>query len=155
MSETVKWNGPKIYQRTVNALIRKMERLGGQMERDIKASMKPGTGREYPSRTGKGMHKASKPYYPPAPDTGDLKKSISHSVWYEPGAVHLRVGTDIPYAKWLEIGTRKMLPRPFLRPCLERFRPKIAAIIGRDGSIRVFPIRSESSSVFGEGSLTS
>jgi HK97 gp10 family phage protein len=149
----VKWNGEKLYQRIVDTTILRMERLGNQMVKDIQSSMKPGTGRLYKSRTGVGMHRASKPYYPPAPDTKELKNSIDHRVWFESSEVILRVGTDVEYSKYLEIGTSRMLPRPFLRPCLERFRPKIVAIIGKTGSIRVMPMGGEGG--FGEGSMTS
>ena len=153
-----KWNDEQLYQRIVDNTIRRMDKLGGQMVRDIKSSMKPGTGKVYKSRTGVGMHRASKPYYPPAPDTKALKDSIDYQVWMEANEVILRVGSKLKekYPFYLEIGTSKMAPRPFLRPCLERFRPKIVAIIGKSGSIRVMPFAEDSGGLgFGEGSQTS
>jgi len=151
----LKWNGDKLFQSIVDNTLKRMDRLGNQMVKDIKASMKPGTGRTYKSKTGVGMHRASKPYYPPAPDTKSLKDSIDYNVWISGYEITLRVGTDVPYSKYLEIGTSKMLPRPFLRPCLERFRPKIVAIIGKTGGIRVLPFAEDSGLGLGEGSLTS
>lgn len=152
----LKWNGDKLFQKIVDITLLNMGLLGVKMRNDIKASMKPGTGRVYKSKTGVGMHRASKPYYPPAPDTKTLKNSIGYNVWMSGYEITLRVGTDIPYSKYLEIGTSKMLPRPFLRPCLERFRPKIVAIIGKTGGIRVLPFAEDSGGLgLGEGSLTS
>ena len=154
----LKWNGDKLFQKIVDTTLKRMDSLGNQMVKDIKSSMKPGTGRLYKSRTGVGMHRASKPYYPPAPDTKNLKDSIDYNVWISGYEIILRVGSKLKdkYPIYLEIGTSKMLPRPFIRPCLERFRPKIVAIIGKTGGIRVFPIAEDSSGLgFGEGSLTS
>lgn len=63
-------------------------------------------------------HKASAPGDPPASDTGSLLGSISHKM--EVGdTVYATVGSPLKYAIWLELGTRYMAPRPFLRPALD------------------------------------
>jgi HK97 gp10 family phage protein len=90
----------------------------------------PKTGRVY-NRHGV-EHQASAPGEPPATDTGRLIGSIVTDV--EPngpgntgpvGAVEARV----EYAAWLEFGTRRIAPRPFLRPALERNMPRIREMI--------------------------
>lgn len=61
----------------------------------------------------------SQPWEPPHVETGHLRRNIA---WDIPGPLRRRIGTgvgnaqSVGYALWLEFGTRKMLPRPFLRP---------------------------------------
>ena len=140
----VKWNGDEVFLKVFDQTIRNLNTLGNAMKKDMKESMKPGTGRIYPSRTGKGTHQASKPFYPPAPDTKDLKNAIKSEVTVEGTDIYLKVGVlgneeEVAYPYYLEIGTFKMAPRPYIRPCLERFRPRIVAIIGRPHRISVTP----------------
>lgn len=71
------------------------------------------------STGGRGSgHVASAPGEPPASDTGALLNSLYHSILVEE-TVFARVGSDKQYAIWLELGTRYMAPRPFLRPALD------------------------------------
>ncbi len=56
-----------------------------------------------------------------AVDTGNLRRSITHEVdkGKKPFA---RVGTNVIYAIYQEIGTRFHPPTPFLRPAMEAVR---------------------------------
>lgn len=56
----------------------------------------------------------SKPGEPPHVQTGRLRASISHEVT----GVTARVGTNLEYGRYLELGTRKMAARPWLRRSL-------------------------------------
>ncbi len=67
----------------------------------------------------------SKPGDPPYKQTGHLRRSIA---WERDGDVR-RVGTNLLYGKFLELGTRKMKARPFLRPSVTRATPAIRRII--------------------------
>lgn len=49
-------------------------------------------------------------------DTGRLKGSIYHT--YNPATKTLRLIADAPYALYIEMGTYRMAPRPFLRPAM-------------------------------------
>lgn len=49
-------------------------------------------------------------------DTGRLKASIYHT--YNPATKTLRLIADAPYALYIEMGTYRMAPRPFLRPAM-------------------------------------
>lgn len=63
-------------------------------------------------KRGVGTHHISKPGDPPNTDTGDLVKSIF--LEFENGAKTAKIGTRLKYGAWLEFGTLKMAPRPWL-----------------------------------------
>ena len=79
----------------------------------------PGTGVEYT---------ASAPGEPPAVQLGDLRKSVKGGVEKEGKTVIGFVGSELPKASMLEMGTSKMLPRPWLRPSFEKSSDKIKEI---------------------------
>lgn len=75
----------------------------------------------------------SDPWTPPRKQRGDLRRSIGYS---QPAALRRHVGSgkgdgnaDPGYAIYLEFGTRKMLPRPYLRPTLYKERDQIRKLI--------------------------
>lgn len=77
----------------------------------------------------------SAPWSPPNTQTGNLKANIG---WDAVGnKLNRRVGTGIGnrksvgYAMWLEFGTRRMLPRPFLRPAVLACRQAVLKILSR------------------------
>jgi HK97 gp10 family phage protein len=69
----------------------------------------------------------SLPGEPPRKQTGQLRRSIASEVLSLVG----RVGTNVKYGKHLELGTRHMQPRPWLRRALNESRGKIEAILKR------------------------
>ena len=71
-----------------------------------------------------GAH-PSAPGEPPRKQTGRLLASVA---WEVSGLVG-RVGTNLPYGRWLELGTRLMAARPWLRRALAECRDKILAIL--------------------------
>lgn len=109
--------------------------------RIVKATLsRPGTGTLYRVAKGKakgrnlrarGYHRASLPGNPPAVNTNRLRASWSvERVWggggdsisavYRQGSTAiLRFGSNVPYAKLLEFGTRRMKKRPYLKPSLK------------------------------------
>lgn len=71
---------------------------------------------------------------PPAMGSGDLFRSIEDSDLSDGAdSLEVRVGSELVYSRWLEAGTWKMAPRPFLRPGLtlsqkavmEKFRDRL------------------------------
>ena len=68
-------------------------------------------------------HVASRPGDAPNTDTGALVRSIA----VEPPlpAETMFVGSGIDYALWLETGTRRMRPRPWLMPAVDANRAKL------------------------------
>lgn len=103
-------NSEKFLRRldTAEAIVKK---FAFDVEGNAKAAIMSGpkSGRRY------GNHTASAPGEAPATDVGNLVNSIhakkeSRFVWV--------VGVGAKYGKALEMGTRRMAPRPFLLPAL-------------------------------------
>ena len=70
---------------------------------------------------GRKHHHPSYVGNPPAPDTGTLMRSITHSVTVKGNEVIGEVGSlihDSDYPRYLEYGTSKMKPRPWLSASL-------------------------------------
>uniref|UniRef100_A0A6M3KK60 Putative tail protein n=1 Tax=viral metagenome TaxID=1070528 RepID=A0A6M3KK60_9ZZZZ len=64
---------------------------------------------------------------PPSPQrrTGQLASSITHVV--SPGQVE--IGTNVVHGKYLELGTSRMVPYPWLFPAVELKRNEIIATL--------------------------
>lgn len=72
---------------------------------------------------GKRGHHPSLPGNAPAPDSGTLMRSVTHEVRTEGNEVIGVVGSTLrnpDYPKFLEFGTHKMKPRPWLSTAIER-----------------------------------
>jgi HK97 gp10 family phage protein len=99
----------------------------GVIKKDMNA---PKHGRPYQvtrGRTGRVLargrtHIASAPGEAPGVISGRLRRSVYFSVQ---GANRLRIGANTPYARFLEDGTDKMAPRPYLRNNIEKSRQTI------------------------------
>ena len=93
-----------------------------------------GTGRVYRKHHPDRVHQASAPGEPPAPDLGLLRASMSHTVGRDDEGLFGEWGVGVGAAPsaaereghtplsrigvWLELGTRHMAARPFLRPSI-------------------------------------
>ena len=77
------------------------------------------SGRIY--KRGQKIHQASAPGEAPAIDTGLLANSIQVTDYGRLGAM---VYTNTEYAEVLELGGRRILPRPYMRPAVENIAPK-------------------------------
>lgn len=86
----------------------------------------------------RGYHRASLPGQSPAVNTNRLRASWSvetvgnrpdgfANIFENGRAVVLRYGSNVPYAPMLEFGTRRMKPRPYIKPTL----PQISNISQR------------------------
>ncbi len=78
---------------------------------------------------------ASAPGEPPAVRTGGLRFSIENHgarVIQEDKSIKGQVGTDLLYGLWLEMGTSKMLPRPWLEPTFRRCTERIKERLSRE-----------------------
>jgi len=87
----------------VNRLEKSMEKVGAIVERQAKINVSK-TGTEHPQV-----------------QTGRLRSSITH----ETDELSATIGTNVEYGKFLEFGTSKMPPYPWLFPAVEMQRDKI------------------------------
>ena len=120
------WRGRELISHVQDTLANRMEALGALMVADIRDDIStPG-----PTKTHPG-YSASAPGEPPHRRSGQLRRSITSEL--QRGRIPvLRVGSNLKYAKWLELGTERMPGgRPFLRPALMRARRDIARILRR------------------------
>jgi hypothetical protein len=84
---------------------------------------------------GTGLVRSSAPGQPPAPQTGRLRLSWQSGQAATSGRERtagytLRIGSRVRYAPYLEYGTGRMLPRPYVTPSIEEARPKAARVFG-------------------------
>ena len=93
--------------------------LAKEMKRRIKTGAK--SGKQY------GNHTASAPGQSPANWTGDLVNSIS----VEDKGKTSDVIVNSPYAEFLELGTSKMRPRPFIFPSIQKIKKQLAERLKR------------------------
>jgi hypothetical protein len=96
----------------------------GAVKRNIGGS---GGGRLY------GSHRASLPGAFPAKDTGRLQSSINWVVTGFGRIIHGMVGTRERHGPWLEYGTNRMAPRPWLRRTVFEMKEVVARILLKGG----------------------
>lgn len=60
-------------------------------------------------------------------DTGRLRNSITHDVDMSEQAAY--IGSNVEYAAFVELGTSKMAPRPYLRPAAENHSAEYKSIV--------------------------
>jgi HK97 gp10 family phage protein len=80
-----------------------------------------------------GTHKkytASAPGEAPASATGHLRQNVKTEVETNSESVIGYVGTEDDYGAILEMGTRHILPRPWLRPSFEKAEERVKEILG-------------------------
>jgi hypothetical protein len=58
----------------------------------------------------------------PRVQTGRLRSSISWTLGVDGRGLYAVVGTNVVYAKWVELGSDRAPPYPFLRPALRAAR---------------------------------
>lgn len=128
----IKWRSREVQRKVDSAVEKGLDRLAIQVMTTAKESMStPKHGKDYrqtaggkPLAPGKRKkfgywrNRSSAPYEPPAVQQGALQKSIH---WKRTKKLERWVGTNIsqaPYGLYLEVGTRNMIERPYLRPAL-------------------------------------
>lgn len=106
--------------------------VGGQMVmNEAKQSIHShsSSGRTYQKYNPRRTHTASSAGNPPNTDTGYLANNIYVEI--EPSGLAADVESRAEYSEFLEFGTSKMQPRPFLQPALEANRRKIIKMFAR------------------------
>lgn len=132
---SVQWDDTRIQERLTRAAMRGVIKAA-ELVRSEAISLilnTPKTGRIYPRR---GIeHQASAPGEAPASDTGRLVNSIRTS--YDVAKLTAYISADANYAGYLEFGTQKMEPRPFLRPALANVRDRVQQLVDTEIDIEM------------------
>ena len=130
MSVTLKWYGSQVKTRLRGITGKRVRRAVIFLASAIKKEL----GRSQPTR-GVGAAKVgldpSRPGEYPKKVMGHLRRGIAWE--YDAGSMTGRVGTNVEYGKFLELGTRKMARRPWLSKGLKNNRREIIRILKRRG----------------------
>jgi len=132
----MKWRGPEAVK-LINMEVGKRLDATGRFVRDKAKEL---VSRSQPvriygkkaGRSRKGLD-PSRPGEPPKKVSGDLRISIKKE--FDRAAMAVQIGTRLPYGKHLELGTRKMAARPWLRPTLVNHQAEIRARFGVGGKV--------------------
>lgn len=141
---SVRRNSVKVTWRNVDSLTGKLHALPARVRSGVLKGLQaislllqnrarrglqsgPKSGRIYKRRSV--THQASAPGEFPATDTGFLVRSVVGEVVKDTLEAVLSAG--VLYAKWLELGTRFMRPRPFLVPTLEEVSKQAPEILSK------------------------
>jgi len=128
MPSRVKWNARAVEAQVKRGLRRNMAEACMRLRRDVVRSLGiPGP------RKGNLLARPSAPGEPPHKRTGNLRRSITHEVALDglSGKVGSFGAKGVVYAAPLELGTRHMAARPYLRPALDRMKGELAKILSR------------------------
>ena len=115
---TYKFSIKEVTNAVTGAMANRMKAVGQHMEKRVKANIST------------AFPPASEPGQYPHMRTGDLRDAISYEAHADAVRIGVATAADCSYAKWLEIGTSKMAPRPFLRMSLDTEVQRIAKMIG-------------------------
>lgn len=118
MSYSIKWYGPKVEANVRDETWRRMEAATVLVSNRAKVLISE----PYPPPSAPGE--------PPHRRTGRLRASVAREVVREGSATVGRVGTNVKYGRWLELGTSRMAARPWLRRALVEMRPAIMRLFG-------------------------
>lgn len=97
--------------------------IEGEMKRSMST---PKRGRFYRRSKRGAAHQASAPGEAPAIDSGLLANSIQTAV-VSPLLAQVRIGAE--YASYLEFGTRRMSPRPYVQPAIDAISKQQGGIL--------------------------
>lgn len=139
MAKDMKWNGPQFQRHLEAEMGRRLDASAIVVQNHAKELIgREGAGKVPKSKTlrsGRKVRKGnlvygavrSKPGEPPMKQAGRLQTSVSR----ERIGMVARVGTNVKYGRWLELGTANMAARPWLVRALFEKTPTVNAIISR------------------------
>ena len=142
MAVDIKWHPAIVVSATKAELVKRMKGAMLIVQGDAQRRLSVGTATRR-TKSGRLVAIAKADPAPTAPRalTGALRKSITHDVKTEPGAIVGRVGSNLVYARRLELGFHgtdsrgrsfNQNERPFLRPALfDNLRRVIARLGGK------------------------
>jgi HK97 gp10 family phage protein len=125
------WYGDKWLENFRQEQVKRLNRAAIYLEGKVKEALgvkgAPLSGRDSGGRFVRANCEPSQSGDFPHLQTGNLRRSITHEV--DGQKLIARVGTNAIYSKFLELGTSKMQPRPFLQRVLDEHRAELRAIL--------------------------
>ena len=122
----VKWHGKQFMRKLDAAMVKGMDRIADEVVDAAQSSMEePKTGVKYPSM----IVQSSAPGEAPAAQGGRLRNSIH---FMRTGKLDRLVGTKVPYGLYLEVGTKHMDARSWLRPAVLKITDHTGDAIFKD-----------------------
>ena len=135
-----RWNPEKVTAAAKAEVARRMQRAVLVVQGDAQRRLSVGQPVVRTPKGGlRGTTKAAPAPTPPRVLSGRLRASITHEVQTGVNSITGRVGSNVPYARRLELGffgadergrNYNQAARPFLRPALQENLPRILQIIG-------------------------
>lgn len=130
--EVLNWHDGPVRKAVQRATHTRLDMAGVYLAGEIKKSF--GSASAIGGGTSKAHRAANRSAAgdPPNVDTGLLRRSITHQVFgAASGHLGARVGTfaGVAYALALELGTKVMAARPYLRPALDANKGRLLAIL--------------------------
>jgi HK97 gp10 family phage protein len=123
---SLKWHGPTVQASIAAEIARRIKACCIIVANRAKVLLSvAGTGKEGRKRTY-GTN-PSAPGEPPRKQFGHLRRSVTYETAADGKSG--RVGTNLPYGRWLELGTRLMKARPWLRRALGECEARVKAIL--------------------------
>jgi phage gpG-like protein len=126
MSARIEWAGDEVKKKVHSAAVQFLTLACLLIVRRAKELLStPGTGKVKGKQTGPVVHSA--PGDSPFKQTGRLRASVTYEV--DEKALEARVGTNVDYGMYLELGTKKGIrPRPWLRRALDEVKAQIQSL---------------------------
>jgi len=113
----LKWYGPQVLKQIDNGINKNLEKALDFYQEETKSLLNKQGG-------------SSRPGEPPHMQSGDLRDSIEISV--DEGNNTAIIGTDLDYAKWLELGTQHIRRRPFLSVMFQKKLNQLMKLVGKE-----------------------
>ena len=111
-----KWHGPKVTAALKRGIAENIERAARELRDFIREHVS--VAGPTPSAPGEYPHK----------QLGHLRRNMAMEM--DVSALRARVGTNVLYGKFLELGTRNMSPRPIITQALKDFGPRLKQLLG-------------------------
>lgn len=126
----LKWYGKKVMHSMKDAASKRILEAANEVRNTVLETLSGDrSGRTYYVPGTRRKYTASAPGQAPATATSELRQSVKASVESEGMEIIGKVRSESKHALPLELGTRKMAARPWLRVSLEKTKPKIRAIL--------------------------
>ena len=117
----VKWYGDDYFAKAKKEMGRRLTKAAIFLNREIKVDLSVAVVK------ADGKINRSAPGEPPRKEYGELRRSMTYEV--DRNKLSAIVGTNKIYGKYLELGTKHMAARPFLRPAVDEHQKKLNDIL--------------------------